>query len=111
MDVTSFLLPTVFGLSLVLAVAIYVISGKAKPRIVSQDARKTESYACGEVMPVGELRVDLERFLVFAVYFLIFDVFAFTMATSFYTLGLIPTEYSLIVLMAVAMLVFSRRHR
>lgn len=62
-------------------------------------------------MPVQELRVDLERFLVFAVYFLIFDVLVFTMATSFFNLGLAPATYSLIVLAAVAMLIISRRHQ
>ncbi len=62
-------------------------------------------------MPVEELHVDLERFLVFAVYFLIFDVLAFTMATSFFTLGLAPIAYSLIVLGAVVMLIASKRDK
>jgi NADH:ubiquinone oxidoreductase subunit 3 (subunit A) len=111
MDSFSFLLPTVFGISLLIAATIYLIGGRVKPKVSSQDVRKTESYACGEVLPVQELRVDLERFLIFAVYFLIFDVLAFTLATSFFTLGLTPAIYSLVVLAAVAMLVISRRHK
>jgi NADH:ubiquinone oxidoreductase subunit 3 (subunit A) len=110
-DGISFLLPAVFGVSLILALAIYWVGGRIKPRVGFQDARKTESYACGEVLPVEGLRVDLERFLIFAVYFLIFDVLAFTIATSFYNLGLAPVAYCLIVLVAVAMLVLSRRHQ
>ena len=53
--------------------------------------------------------MDLERFLVFAVYFLIFDVLAFVVATSSYATGLAPIVYSLVVLTAAAMLIFSRR--
>jgi hypothetical protein len=62
-------------------------------------------------MPMGELTVDLERLLIFAVYFLIFGVLGFVLATSFTTIGLIPTAYSLVVLMAVSMLILLRRHR
>jgi NADH:ubiquinone oxidoreductase subunit 3 (subunit A) len=110
-DVTSFMLPIVFGISLALAVAIYVASGRIRAKPSSESSGKSEAYACGESMPVEDLKVDLERFLVFAVYFLIFDVLAFTMATSFLTLGLAPVAYSLIVLAAVAMLIVSGRHQ
>ena len=110
-DEASFLLPIVFGISLTLAAAIYLISERIKAKPRSESPGKTETYACGENMPVQELRVDLERFLVFAVYFLIFDVLVFTMATSFFTLGLAPVTYSLIVMLAVGMLIISRRHQ
>lgn len=106
-----FLLPAAFGASLVLALVIYWVGGRIQPKSSSHDPRKTESYACGELLPVSGLRVDLERFLIFAVYFLIFDVLAFTVATSFYSVGLVPIAYCLIVLAAVAMLVISRRHQ
>ena len=59
--------------------------------------------------PLEEVKIGLERFLTFAVYFLIFDIFAFVMVTSFYTIGLMPIVYSLIVLMAVAMLIFGKK--
>lgn len=110
-DESFFTLPIVLGISLVVAVVIYLVSGRISPKPTSKIPAKTESYACGENAPAGNLNVDLERFLVFAVYFLIFDVLAFTMATSFFTLGLAPATYSLIVLVAVAMLVISRRHQ
>jgi hypothetical protein len=51
----------------------------------------------------------LERFLTFAVYFLIFDVLAFVTMTSFYATDFLPVMYSLIVLTAVGMLVFGRK--
>jgi NADH:ubiquinone oxidoreductase subunit 3 (subunit A) len=108
-----YLLPVVFGVSFLLAATIYLAGGKMQPKKTSQDVRKTESYACGENLPIAieDLRVDMERFLMFAVYFLIFDVLAFTIATSFFTLGLVPIAYALIVLTAVAMLVIARRHQ
>ena len=106
------LLPAIFSVALVAALVIYWLGGKISPRNVAQSAGKTAPYACGEDMPAEEMKVDLERFLVFAVYFLIFDVFAFLMATSFYTTtGFVPVFYSLIVLISVAMLILSRRHR
>ncbi len=102
------ILPLVAVLSLVLALVIYGVAGKvsAKGKNV---AGKEEAYACGENITTEEVRVDLERFLTFAVYFLIFDVLAFVTATSFYALGLMPIAYSLIVLMAVGMLLFAKR--
>jgi NADH:ubiquinone oxidoreductase subunit 3 (subunit A) len=110
------LLPAIFGAAIVVGLALYWLGGRISPRNVIQTSGKTAPYACGEDMPAQELKVDLERFLVFAVYFLIFDVFAFLIATSFSVtgisaIGLVPIAYSLIVLMAVGMLILSRRHK
>ena len=103
------ILPLVFGVSLVVALTIYLIGGKISAKGSQNVSGKTAPYACGEEAPIEEVKVGLERFLTFAVYFLIFDIFAFVMVTSFYTIGLMPIAYSLIVLMAVAMLIFSKR--
>ena len=105
------LLPAIFGVALLAALAIYWLGGRISPRNVAQSAGKTAPYACGEDLPAEEMKIDLERFLVFAVYFLIFDVFAFLMATSFYATAFVPIFYSLIVLVSVGMLILSRRHR
>jgi NADH:ubiquinone oxidoreductase subunit 3 (subunit A) len=110
-DSIPFLLPAIFGVAILAALAIYWLGGRISPKNVAQSAGKTTPYACGEDLPAEEMKVDLERFLVFAVYFLIFDVFAFLMATSFYATGFVPVVYSLIVLTSVAMLILSRRHR
>ncbi len=103
------ILPLVFGVSLIAAVIIYLIGGKISAKGSQNTPGKTEPYACGEDTPLEEVKIGLERFLMFAVYFLIFDIFAFVMVTSFYTIGLMPIIYSLVVLMAVAMLVFGRK--
>lgn len=104
-----FILPLVFGVSLLAALIIYLIGGKISAKGSQTALGKNESYACGEDAPIEEVKIGLERFLTFAVYFLIFDIFAFVMVTSFYTIGIMPIVYSLIVLMAVAMLVFGKR--
>jgi NADH:ubiquinone oxidoreductase subunit 3 (subunit A) len=101
-------LPLVFGVSLFVAIIIYLVGKKIAPK--GQDiAGKTAPYACGENVTVDEVKVDLERFLTFAVYFLIFDVLAFVTVTSFYNIGMAPIIYSLVVLMAVTLLIFSRK--
>ena len=103
-----FILPVVFGVSLLFALVIFLIGKRIAPK--GQNVKdKTAPYACGENITVGEVKVDLERFLTFAVYFLIFDVVAFVMVTSFYNLGVIPVIYLLVVSVAFATLVFSRK--
>ena len=103
------ILPLVFGVSLLAAVIIYLIGGKISAKGSQNVPGKTAPYACGEDEPLEEVKVGLQRFLTFAVYFLIFDIFAFMMVTSFYAGGFMPIVYSLIVLMSVAMLVFGRK--
>jgi len=65
---------------------------------------KVAPYACGEDLPPHKLQVDVERFLIYAVYFLIFDIFAFILATSLNTPGYFPAIYAIIVLMAIVVL-------
>lgn len=109
---TPYLLPIVFGFSIVLMLLIYWIGGKISAHDSIKNAGgKTAPYACGEDFPAEELKVDLERFFIFAVYFLIFDVLAFILATSFPAMGLIPIAYCMVVLMAVVMLLSLRRHK
>jgi NADH:ubiquinone oxidoreductase subunit 3 (subunit A) len=103
------ILPLVFGVSLLAAVIIYLTGSRISAKGSQNVPGKTEPYACGEDTPLEEVKVGLERFLMFAVYFLIFDIFAFVMVTSFYTIGLMPIVYALIVLASVSMLIFGRK--
>ncbi len=103
-----FILPIVFGVSLVAALIIYRAGGRLAPKS-SKSVEQTAPYSCGEQGPVKEAKLDLERFLTFAVYFLIFDVLAFVTMTSFYATDFMPVVYSLIALVAVGMLVFAKK--
>lgn len=106
-----YILPIVLAFSIAVMVIIYWVGGKISAKSTLKIGGKTAPYACGEELPAEELKVDLEKFLIFAVYFLIFDVLAFILATSFTVAGLVPAAYSFTVLMAVIMLLSSRRHR
>lgn len=103
-----YILVIVFGVSLATAVIIYLLGGKLAPKSEPTE-EKNAPYSCGEQGPVKEAKVDLERFLTYAVFFLIFDVLAFVTMTSFYATDLLPVAYALIVLTAVGMLVFARK--
>lgn len=112
-DSSLYLFPLIFGFSILTALFIYWIGGRISRRssFKNHNDDKTAPYACGEDLPAEEFKVDLERFFIFAVYFMIFDVLAFVLATSFYSSSFISTAYSLIALMAVAMLIFSGRRK
>ena len=101
-------LPVVFLLSLVVGLIFYLVG-----RIVAAKGEKTTGkvapYACGEDLPPHKFQVNVEEFLIYAVYFLIFDILAFTLATSLITPGYFPVVYTLIVLMAVVILMPLRR--
>jgi NADH:ubiquinone oxidoreductase subunit 3 (subunit A) len=105
----AFQLPLVFGVAIAVAFLLYWVGGRISMKSPPNPG-KTAPYACGEDLPVEESKIDLEKFLIFAVYFLIFDVLAFVISTSFYGAGLAPVAYSLIISMAVVMLILSRRH-
>lgn len=109
MENGSLILLLSFTSSLLIALIIYWIGGKisVKPKKVSKE--KEISYACGENPPdVKEVRINLERFFLFTVYFLIFDVFAFLIAISWFAPWIYPVIYSVIVLLAVSALLIAR---
>ncbi len=108
---TLLLLLIVFTLSFLVGSLIYLIGGKISAKSKEKKSEKNIPYACGEKPPpIKEVRINLERFFIFAVYFLIFDVFAFIIAISSSAPWHLPTIYSLVVLMAVFTFLISRRH-
>lgn len=100
----------VFAISLAVILLIFWLGGRGTAKSTAKTGGKSEPYACGENLAAEESRVDLEKFLIYAVYFLIFDILAFVLATSFYATGIMPVAYVSIVLVAVAVLIYSRRH-
>lgn len=95
--------PFVFVVSISIGLVIYLV-GRAVEVKGEKTAGKVAPYACGEDLPPRQFQVNVEEFLLYAVYFLIFDVLAFTLATSMSNLGYFPAVYAVIIMMAVAVL-------
>jgi len=74
---------------------------KAKDEI---NKGKEEAYACGEDMPAAKSKVNVQSFFMYAFYFMIFDILAFMLVTSFGTAGIYATLYAGIVLLAMIVL-------
>ena len=103
MELRLFSLPFIFFLSLIIGLLLYWVGGKIGAKgYKSRD--KLAPYACGEDLPPSKLQVNAEKFLVYAVYFLIFDILAFIIATSLNAPGYFPAIYAAIVLMAIVIL-------
>ena len=96
-------LPLIFFLSLLIALFLYLVGRRVGAR-GEESTDKVSPYACGEDLPARKLQVDVERFLVYAVYFMIFDIVAFILATSLVTPSVFPVVYAAVVLMAVLIL-------
>jgi NADH:ubiquinone oxidoreductase subunit 3 (subunit A) len=101
-------LPFIFILSVIIGLIIYLVGWMVAAK-GEKTAGKVAPYACGEDLPPRKFQVNVKEFLIYAVYFLIFDILAFTLATSLSTPGYFPAVYTLIVLMAVIMLIPLRR--
>ncbi len=96
-------LPFIFFLSLVGGLILYLVGGRVGAR-GKKNADEVAPYACGENLPPRKLQLNVERYLIYAVYFLIFDIVAFILATSLNTPGYLPAIYASIILMAVVIL-------
>ncbi len=95
-------------LPILLGTIIYLVGGRRHGGEGVEE--ESIAYACGEDPPsIEESKVNLERYFIFAVYFLIFDVFAFIIAISSSIEWHLPTIYSLIVLATVMTLLTVRR--
>ena len=67
---------------------------------------KLAPYACGEDFPAINIRINVDNFFIYAVYFMIFDVLGFVMVT---TLGgtvypIIPVLFGLASLISIMVL-------
>lgn len=95
----GFSTPLIFGLSVLLGVVLYLIGSIIAPK-VKKTADKLATYACGEDLPAEKLQVNAEEFFIYATYFLIFDVVAFMLATSFGKPGFFPILFIAIILVS-----------
>ena len=67
---------------------------------------KLAPYACGEDFPAMNIRMNVENFFIYAVYFMIFDVLGFVMVTTLagVVYPIIPVLYGLASLVSIAVL-------
>ena len=95
----------IFFLSISIALTFLVISGKIGAK-GKQTSDKLAPYACGEDIPAKRLMVNVEEFFIYALYFMIFDILAFVLATTIVrpTNYLLPIIYSAVSLFSVLML-------
>jgi NADH:ubiquinone oxidoreductase subunit 3 (subunit A) len=84
---------------LVFSSLLYLIGSFISPKS-EKTYDKLASYACGEEFPARKLHVDARRFFIYVTYFMIFDISAFILTTSFGH-GFYPIVFSLIVFLAV----------
>lgn len=100
---------TAFGLALTIGTLIFILGrrGTAKPSpLHNGGTAKFIPYSCGEYL-LHDISsgINLERFMVYSLYFLIFDVAAFILAISFNTLALAVIMYALVLLSSILLVV------
>ena len=101
----ALLLFIVFVIALLLTILIYWLGGRYSAKGGKSEG-KLSPYSCGEDLPYeGELRVNLERFLIYAVYFLIFDVVAFMLVVSFKISPVHAVIYALITRISIIFMI------
>lgn len=66
---------------------------------------KLAPYTGGENLPPVELQVDVERFFLYALFFLIFDAFAFLLTLSFGQPGIYPVIFTAITFLAIIIMI------
>jgi NADH:ubiquinone oxidoreductase subunit 3 (subunit A) len=64
---------------------------------------KLARYTGGEKLPTVKVQVNVERFFLYALFFMIFDAFAFLVALSFAQLGVYPILFTIITFLAIIM--------
>jgi NADH:ubiquinone oxidoreductase subunit 3 (subunit A) len=100
----------VMGLALLVGLLVVAVGNKYAAQ--SPDTKgKLAPYACGEPIPATKVRLNVENFFIYAVYFMIFDVLGFILAT---TLSqpinlLLPLFYAGAGLFSITVLIFSWR--
>jgi len=95
--------PFLVLLSVSFSVLLYLIGS-----VISQKAGDTvgklSSYACGEAFPAGKSRVNVRRFFLYVTFFMVFDISAFLLGTSFSNPGVYPLLFCGIIVFAVVTL-------
>ena len=89
----------------VVALIIMAIGNDLAPKSPDTPG-KLAPYACGEDIPPTRVRVNVENFFIYAVYFMIFDVLGFVLATTLArpTNLILPLAYAAASLVSIVIL-------
>lgn len=110
----DFVLTTPFIVLLALSFSVFLyLIGSTVSHKVKETVDKLSPYACGENLPAERARVNVRSFFMYITFFMVFDVSAFMLATSFGGPGVYPLLFCGIVLLAVVTLlpVWREEHR
>ncbi len=95
--------PALFLLAVAVSVLLYLI-GSVIARKAGDTVGKLSTYACGENLPPGKSQVNVRSFFLYVAFFMVFDISAFLLGTSFGNLGVYPLLFCAIILFAVVTL-------
>jgi NADH:ubiquinone oxidoreductase subunit 3 (subunit A) len=90
-----------FGVILLIVLLLYWIGKRIAPN--NPNKEKETTYACGEDLPAVKAQFH-SHLLRYAVYFTIFDIVAFVLATSMGILGWVPLIYLAVAFVAILIL-------
>ena len=99
----------IMGLTILVGIIIFAFGNELASKSPDTDG-KLAPYACGEPIPPKKVRLNVENFFIYAVYFMIFDVLGFVLAT---TVGkpvnmLLPLFYAGVSLISIVVLTATR---
>jgi NADH:ubiquinone oxidoreductase subunit 3 (subunit A) len=100
---TSF--PVIVGISFLVVILIYWLGVRMSKARSEKEAESRILYASGEEPPHDAPQINLERFVIYVIYFYIFDILAFLVVTSFEQTGGATIMYASIILTAILFLV------
>jgi NADH:ubiquinone oxidoreductase subunit 3 (subunit A) len=100
----------IMGLAIIVALFVLGVGREISPKSPDTEG-KLAPYACGEPVPATKVRMNVENFFIYAVYFMIFDVMGFVLATTVSQPVnlLLPLFYAGAGLVSIVILIFSWR--
>jgi len=95
----------VLAVAVALALILLAIGNDIAPKAPDTPG-KLAPYACGEDIPAAHVNVNIENFFIYAVYFMVFDVLGFVLATTLArpTNIILPLGYAAASLVSIAIL-------
>ena len=96
--------PLIVLLAFLVSLALYAAGYALAPKVEASVGKLT-AYACGEEFQAIKHQVDVKNFFIYVAYFMVFDVSAFFLATSYGNRGLIPLIFITITLLSLVSLI------